>query len=149
MENIRGLAQFEYNMQYEENSEYNLWLALSTIEYDRWLAPIPDRVTTRPVGEKPVTPVIKMSPDYISEYIALCTQADAHDVCYVCYAIYVLNSIIVNTTHKYKSQVNGYCVDLTNVQTLNSKWICVNRLYSFLKIDSKSSNHSAHRQRIG
>ena len=62
MENIRGLAQFEYNMRYEE---YNLWLALSTIEYDRWLAPIPDRVTTRPVGEKPVTPVIKMSPDYI------------------------------------------------------------------------------------
>ena len=110
MENIRGLAQFEYNMQYEENFEYNLWLALSTIEYNlwlalstieynRWLAPIPDRVTTRPVGEKPVSPVIKMSPDYISEYIALCTQADAHDVCYVCYAIYVLNSIIVNTTY--------------------------------------------------
>ena len=81
MENIRGLAQFEYNMQYEENSEYNLWLALSTIEYNRWLAPIPDRVTTRPVGEKPVSPVIKMSPDYISEYIALCTQADAHVMC--------------------------------------------------------------------
>ena len=99
MENIRGLAQFEYNMQYEENSEYNLWLALSTIEYNRWLAPIPDRVTTRPVGEKPVSPVIKMSPDYISEYIALCSQAYAHDVCYVCYAIYVLKSIKVNTTH--------------------------------------------------
>ena len=119
MENIRGIAQFEYNMQYEENFEYNLWLALSTIEYNlwlwvqlstieynRWLAPIPDRVTTRPVGEKPVSPVIKMSPDYISEYIALCTQADAHDVCYVCYAIYVLNSIKVNTTHIYKSQAN-------------------------------------------
>ena len=37
------------------------------------LEPIPDRVTTRPVGEKPVTPVIKMS-NLITYYTVYAVQ---------------------------------------------------------------------------
>ena len=75
--------------------------------YNRRLAPIPDRVTTRPVGEKPVTPVIKMS-NLITYYTLHLIHIIKHLTCYklhlTCYTLHL--HVIHYTWHVIHDTLN-------------------------------------------